>query len=140
VRVLLTPTPERLAAVVRTITGGLLDSDQPWSLACPTRPRRLRRCGAAVLDVPAADALPAALIAALEPDMRPEIPPLCLPIGRGVALAGQPGNGMTFGEHRCHLIALAMRRPEADVDPLGAIADVFTFHGIDPAAPFRYAG
>ena len=54
-----------------------------------------------------------------------------------MAVAGYPDNGMTFGEHRCHLIALALRRPASARDALRAIAETFTAHGIDPAQPYR---
>jgi hypothetical protein len=138
VRIVLSPAPHRLAAVVRAITGVLLDSAQPWALACATRPRRVRRCAAVILDLPSADALPDELLTALQPFLRPELPPLCLPLATGVALASHPANGMTFGEHRCHLLSLALRRPDARHDPLHAIAGVFSAHGIDPAAPHQY--
>lgn len=138
VRIVLSPAPDRLAAVVRTVTGAFLDSAQPWALACATKPHRVRRCAAVLLDLPSADALPAGLLPALAPALRPELPPLCLPLAAGVGLASHPSNGMTFGEHRCHLIALALRRPDAEHDPLRSIAEVFGTHGIAPAAPHRY--
>ena len=43
---------------------------------------------------------------------------------------------MTFGEHRCHLITLALRHPSGARDPLRSIAAVFAAHGLDPAAPY----
>lgn len=137
VRLLMTPRPDQLAAVVRTITGALLDSDQPWLLACATDPRRLRRTGSVVLDLAAADDLPDSTFDELVPSLRPLAPPLCLPVAPGIALAEFPDNQMTFGEHRCHLIAVALRRPEADAAPLAAIAEVFSRHGIAPAEPYR---
>jgi hypothetical protein len=137
-RIVLSPAPHRLAAVVRIVTSALLDSSEPWALACATKPRRVRRCAAVILDLPSAAAAPGALLAALEPLLRPELPPLCLPLATGVAVASHPANGMTFGEHRCHLLSLALRRPDAQDDPLHAIAEVFSAHGIDPAAPHQY--
>jgi hypothetical protein len=44
---------------------------------------------------------------------------------------------MTFGEHRCHLISLALGLPRAPQEPLSAIAEVFATHGVDPSAPHR---
>jgi hypothetical protein len=44
---------------------------------------------------------------------------------------------MTFGEHRCHLVALGMRQPQADADPLAAIAQVFARHGIAAERPYQ---
>ena len=137
VRLVLSPRPDRLAVAVRTVTAALSDSRLPWSLACATSPRRLRRTGGMVVDLPAEAAVPPGLIAALEPVLVPQLPPLCLPLGRGAALAGHPGDGMTFGEHRCHLIALALRSATYDGDAVAAVAGVFAAHGIDPAAPHR---
>jgi hypothetical protein len=137
VRVLCTPSPDRLAEFVATVTAALLDSDLPWSLTCATDPRRLRRTGAAVLDLPSLDALPAGLLDALAPALLPAAPPLCLPLAAGVAVAGYPDNGMTFGEHRCHLIALALRGAADAQNGLQAIAETFAAHGIDPAQPYR---
>ena len=105
--------------------------------ACATNPRRLRRVAPAVLDVRDLDTLPAGLLARLTPLLRAVTPPLCLPVAPGVAVATYPDNGMAFGEHRCHLIATALRHPSSAGDPLRAIAAVFTAHGIDPAAPHR---
>jgi hypothetical protein len=137
VRLMLTPNPDCLGVLVSTVTRALLDSDQPWSLGCATRPRRIARYGSAVLDVPGLDDLPAGLLDALVPLLRPVTPPLARPVAPGIGLAQYPDNGMTFGEHRCHLVALALRHPGGAGDPLRAIAAVFTAHGIDPAHPYR---
>jgi hypothetical protein len=136
-RILMTPASDRLAPVVRTVTRALLDRDEPWALACPTNPRRIRRCAAVILELPTTDLLSGELMSALEPDLRPESPPLCRPLGTGMVLSTSPANGLTFGEYRCHLISLALRRPDAEEDPLAVIAAVFRAHGIDPAAPYR---
>jgi hypothetical protein len=118
------------------VTTALLDSPQPWSLACATSPRRLRRCAAVVLDLHWPQ-LSAELLTALAPHLRPESPPLCLPLAPGVALAGHPGSTSTFGELRCRLVAAALRRVPDGADPLPEIAALFRAHGIDPATPYR---
>jgi len=134
VRVLFTPRADALVPFVNALTAGLRGAAFPWLLACPTDPRATRRSGYAVLHVPDAE-----LIADLLPDLVPLLedtrPPLALPLAPGVGLAADPDNGMTFGEHRCHLIALALGRPGWRRAPLDTIADVFSSHGIDPAAP-----
>ncbi len=137
VRLLLTPAPDRLADFVATVTGRLLPGRLPWSLGCATDPRRIARCGSAVLDLPHLDAIPAGLLDELEPLLQPVTPPLCLPVAPGVGAAEYPDNGMTFGEHRCHLVALALRHPSSERHPLRAIAAVFAAHGLDPAHPYR---
>jgi hypothetical protein len=137
VRLILTPRTDRLADLVTTVTAALLPTGIGWSFGCATRARRLARRGAAVLDVPSLVALPAGLLDQLEPLLHPVTPPLCLPVRPGVGVAEYPDNGMTFGEHRCHLVALALRHPSGARNPLRSIAAVFTAHGIDPAAPHR---
>ena len=139
VRVLLSPRPTALGDFVAAVTAALLDAAEPWQLACTTDPRRLSRSGSAVLCLPHETALPAGLLDRLGPLLRPVTPPLCLPLTPGAALAHYPDNGRSFGEHRCHLVALGLQLPAARREPLRAIADVFTSHGIDPAAPYRAA-
>ncbi len=135
VRILFTPDVDRIGAFVTTLTGALLEEPTPWSLGIATEARRVRRSGAAVLDLPGLDALPAGLLAELDPTLLPVDIPLCLPLAPGAALAQYPANGMTFGEHRCHLVALGVRHAKGD--ELAAIADVFVAHGLDPARPHR---
>jgi hypothetical protein len=137
VRLLFTPRPDALAEFVSTVTGRLITERGPWSLACAIDPRRIARYGGAVLDLPSLDAVPDGLVAELEPLLRPVAPPLCLPLAAGVGAAEYPDNGMTFGEHRCHLVALALRHPSSAKNPLRAIAAVFNAHGVDPAQPHR---
>ena len=66
IRVLFTPQPDRLGEFVNQLTHALLDSREPWALACATNPRRVRRVAPAVLDVRNLDALPAGLLARLD--------------------------------------------------------------------------
>lgn len=137
VRIMLSPRPDALAVFVRTVTSTLLHEPVPWLLACPTDAQRLRRPASSVLYLPHVDALPAALLPELRPLLRTATPPLCLPLAPGAALAEYPDNGMSFGEHRCHLLALALGTARARRTPLRAIAEVFSSHGIDPSAPHR---
>ncbi len=137
VRIVLTPHPGRLAAFVRTVTGALLDSSAPWGLACATRPSRMRRAGGAVLQLPDLDALPEGLLDELAGLLHPVVSPLGAPLAAGAALVVAPTTGMTFGEHRCHLVAVALRQPAAAADPLGTIASVFAAHGVRPATTWR---
>lgn len=137
VRLLLTPRPDQLFPFVAAVTGRLLGVRMPWSLGCAIDPWRIARVGCAVLDLPALDAVPDGLLDELAPLLRPVAPPLCLPVVPGIGAADYPDNGMTFGEYRCHLIALALRHRHAGREPLPAIAAVFQAYGIDPAEPHR---
>ena len=135
VRIVMTPLPDALPEFVSTVTTALIDDPAPWMLACATDVRRLRRSGGAVLHVADPAIVTGALIESLAPTLRATRPPLCLPLAPGLGLAEYPDNGMSFGEHRCHLIALALRTRGARRAPLQAIAEVFASHGIDPRAP-----
>jgi hypothetical protein len=137
VRLLFTPRPDRLVDFVAAVTERMLPEAGPWLLACATDPRRIARYGCALLDVPALSSVPAGLLDTVAPMLRPAIPPLSLPLAPGVGAAEYPDNGMTFGEHRCHLVALALRQPRRSGDPLRSIARVFAAHGLDPAHPHR---
>ncbi|MDT4938392.1 MAG: hypothetical protein QOG80_2063 [Pseudonocardiales bacterium] len=137
VRIMFSPEPDAMATFVHTVTGALRTIPAPWLLACPVDPARLARASAATVYLPAAEMLPAGLLEQLAPVLRDAAPPLCRPLAAGVALGQAPGNGMSFGEHRCHLVALALRTHAARRDPLGAVADVFRTHGVDPAHPYR---
>ena len=136
VRLMLSPRTDRLAELVTLVTTALLPTEIAWSLGCATRAPRLARLGAAVLDVPSLESLPAGLLDQVAPLLHPAAPPLCLPVRPGIGLAEYPDNGMTFGEHRCHLVALALRHPSSATNPLRTIAAVFGAHDIDPARPY----
>lgn len=137
VRILLSPRPDALAEFIGTLTAELLGAPIPWLLACTTDARRLRQAASAMLYVPDAALLAPELTERLRPLLRPASPPLCLPLAPGIAVSENPGNGMSFGAHRCHLVALGLRKRRRD--PLRSIADAFAANGIDPAAPHRSA-
>jgi hypothetical protein len=136
VRVLLSPQPGLLGEFVATITRFMRAASTPWLLACTTDPARVARLSAATLYVQNSAALPDGLVPELGPLLRENTPPLSLPLVAGAGLAQAPGNGMSFGEHRCHLVALALRTAEARREALTSVADVFRQHRIDPARPY----
>ncbi|HZZ97948.1 MAG TPA: T3SS effector HopA1 family protein [Jatrophihabitantaceae bacterium] len=133
-RVLMSAEHDCAALLVGALTSQL--RDVPYLLACPTDASRLARRGSIVLYLPRLRVLTPELVGTLATLLRAETPPLCLPLAPGIAVAQYPDNGMTFGEHRCHLVALALR-DGAQGAALTAIADVFAAHGVDPAAPYR---
>ena len=117
VRLMLTPRPERIADVVRELTAALLTERAPWLIACTTDARRLRRVGGCAVLVPDVEVLRPELLVRIAPLLQPVTPPLCLPVAAGVGLADTPDNGMSFGELRCHLVALGLNAAGA---PAGA--------------------
>lgn len=144
-RVLLSPRAECIADVVALLTDRL--RFVPYVLACPTVPTHLARSGAVALHLSRLSALTPEIVGDLGALMRADTPPLCLPLRAGIAVAQYPDNGMTFGEHRCHLLALALAAVPAGTGAeaesaggpasLAAIAEVFAAHGIDPSTPYR---
>ena len=135
-RVLLSPRAECVVDVVALLTERL--RFVPYVLACPTVATHLARSGAVVLHLSRLSALTPDLAAELGGFLRVDTPPLCLPLRPGIAVAQYPDNGMTFGEHRCHLLALALAASAgAGAASLDAIAEVFAAHGVDPSAPYR---
>ncbi len=135
-RVVLSPHPERAAELVARLTWAL--REVPYLLSAPIEPARLAAHGAGVLRLARRSSLTPELLREIGPCLRPDSPPLCLPVAPGVALAESPHNGMTFGEHRCRLVAMALQSAAAG-NALRAIADVFSAHGVDPSAPHRSA-
>jgi hypothetical protein len=136
-RVFLSPDATRLADFVHIATGYLRTQSDPWLLSLATDPRRLARIAPATLYVPAGSAPPAGMLDDLAPLLRPDTPPLCRVVRAGVATAQIPGNGMGFGEHRSHLLALALGNAAGRRVPLAAAAEVFGAHGVDPLHPHR---
>jgi hypothetical protein len=72
----------------------------------------------------------------------PAVPAFTREVAPGIAVADDPGDGVSFGYHRCALIAqglAASNAPEPHVR-LGAIIDAFLRVGVDPARPHLGAG
>jgi class II lanthipeptide synthase len=77
--------------------------------------------------------------------LRDDVPLFTERLARGLGVAEDPGGGMSFGQHRCRLIAralLAARQGEApDLRAkLRAIFEAFRREGLDPLAPHLQAG
>jgi hypothetical protein len=43
--------------------------------------------------------------------LRPDVPPLTKELARGLSLAEDPGDGLSFGESRCAALARALDHP-----------------------------
>jgi hypothetical protein len=99
--------------LVARVTYALNGSSLPFSLELPDNPARYGRRGGAVLvldrtDVAAAMKLLRPLLRALGPHLDDRAPAFTKPLARGLALAEEPGDGQSFGEHRCRLLAEAI--------------------------------
>ncbi|MBV9124061.1 MAG: hypothetical protein JO112_11940, partial [Planctomycetes bacterium] len=81
----------------------------------------------------------------LAADLRPEVPLLTKPLAPGLGLAEDPRHALSFGYHRCSLIAQALWRSFQQGDRnrearMATLAAAFRETGRDPAAPFLEPG
>ena len=133
--------------VVRMLTSRLNADDVPFELKVATHPLELHRCDAAVLYLSvehfhATRATLAAIASDATAYLRPRIPALTLELAPGVGLAEGTRDAVSFGTHRCGLIAEAvvraheqgLTRPAAR---LAMVADRFAEAGVALDAPYR---
>lgn len=136
---------EYLPEVVARLTGAFGDVDWPWMLKCSVDPDTHARPDATVLyiSLDGVEALAAeidAVAAALAPHARSCAPPLTLPIHPGVAVAFDPPEGQSFGEHRCRLIveALGSASISGDETGLSGVQARMADAGVRPDRPWAF--
>lgn len=148
-RLYLAPRTSTVVDLVAGLTAVLIDLGRPWLLKCVAEPALLGRADAVVVYLPDAD-LPAAgrrVVAEVAALTRPVRVPFTAPLAPGISWAEDPGDGMSFGETVCRLLAGAFtawesegRGPVGEAEPprlLETVADHLDRHGLDPAAPHR---
>ncbi|MEO8285169.1 MAG: lanthionine synthetase LanC family protein [Chloroflexota bacterium] len=106
-------TPDGAVTLMRLLTPALNEAGIPFRLKTLNDPDRYDRCDAAVLYVRSADyAAVAQIVAAYYPhllsELREPTPALTMRLAYGLGLAEDPGDGDSFGLHRCGLIADAL--------------------------------
>jgi hypothetical protein len=118
--------------------------DHRFSLKCSSRAAGFTRVDSLVVYVERAawaDLLDPICAAArqLASHLRPSVPPLTLPLGMGVACAEDPGNGESFGQHRCRLLVPGLRRLLAGGrdDGVAIFVETLRAAGIDPQRPWQ---
>lgn len=128
-----------LPGLVSALTDELADEEDPWLLKCAVDPDVHCRADATVAYLTAGAvrrraASMAEIAAGLGSSAGPNAPPLTLRVAPGLAAAVDPGEGESFGEHRCRLVAeaLAGRRGPA----LDAVVDRLAADGVTPARPW----
>lgn len=143
-------TAEGAVPFVRNATSLLNGARVPFRLKVINDPARFNRCDAAVVYVPKSSFKAAAEIMArvypeVEISMRQVIPALTKPLAPGVGLAEDPGQGESFGLHRCQLLAegmaLAHERGKRSVkERLQVVTERFAEDGISLQTPFLNPG
>jgi len=76
----------------------------------------------------------------LQDSLAARIPPLTLELSRGLAVAEDPGDGQSFGQHRCGLLVRAARSHDHGADDdtlLQAARAALSSAGVDPVNPHR---
>lgn len=143
-------TAEGAVPFVRHATSALNRAHLPFRLKVVNDPARFTRCDAAVVYVPKSDYEAAAeVLEKVYPkvaiSLRQEIPALTKPLASGIGLAEDPGQGESFGQNRCQLLAEGMIRAheqgkKSAKERLQAVADRFAEDGISLEAPFLNPG
>ncbi|GHB50303.1 hypothetical protein GCM10007094_44470 [Pseudovibrio japonicus] len=146
VRFYLHASPDSVTNLVASLTKLLNDEDCAFTLKVMNFASRQDRCDAVVLYLSRADflSLKAPLLDALKtlaPKLLPGIPMLTKRIANGIGMADNPitdhRDPVSFGSHRCRLIARAMtdafhtKKPE-----LEAVLAAFKAEGLDPEKPY----
>jgi hypothetical protein len=142
--------PEGAVPFVREATASLNAARIGARLKVVSHPWGFDRCDAAVLyvagcDLPVASAVVRTLHSVLAPYLEPEVPALTLRVAPGVALAEDPGEGSSFGQHRCRLIAEGLIRANEEggasvEERVSAVLETLSAGGVEPAAPYLNAG
>jgi hypothetical protein len=105
-------TPETAVPFMAMLTEHLNGAGVPFRAKVLNTPYAYHRADAGVLYLErpwyrrSSDLL-ARIYRGLQGRLRQEVPLFTRPVAAGLGVAEDPANGMSFGQHRCHLIALA---------------------------------
>jgi len=138
------------ALLITTVTGALDDQRIPFRIKVLRTPAAYVRADSAVLYLPstrfdqAASTL-APVHAILAPTLRNSVPMFTKRIALGLSLAEDPGDGLSFGQHRSRLVARALWQARCDggndiESRVAAISAAFRREGLDPLKPYLSAG
>ncbi|HEY4659515.1 MAG TPA: T3SS effector HopA1 family protein [Gemmatimonadaceae bacterium] len=150
VRVYWNVHPGGAVALTAQLTAALNESRVPFLLKVADDPGSFARCDSAVLYLPRARyratvPLLAATHRRLREFMRAPLSAFVKRLAHGLGAADDPGDGSSFGEHRCRLVAATLARPEAALatsvgERLDAVRTALRRDGYDPAALFLNPG
>lgn len=136
--------------LMRSATTQLNTAGIPFRLKMVSDPEGYTRCDAAVLYLPkqcypAAEQIVAALHHESRDDISDAIPALTKQLAIGLGLAEDPGDGSSFGMHRCGLVAEGIIRAREQGTRsmhkrLMAVIACFSEAGIDSGQPYLNPG
>src|SRR6185295_1593157 len=136
-------TPEAAVPFMSTVTKHLNGAGVPFRAKVLNTPHAYHRADAGVLYLERpwyrrSTALLTRMYRELERDLRREVPLFTRPLAAGLGMAEDPANGMSFGQHRCHLVALAswtsFTRGESTLEARAAtLARSITAAHLDPS-------
>jgi hypothetical protein len=137
--------PETAVPFMATLTEHLSGAGVPFRAKVLNAPHAYHRADAGVLYLERpwyrrSTALLARIYREIQAGLRREVPLFTRLLAAGLAMAEDPVNGMSFGQHRCHLIALAswssFTRGEATVDARAStLAALMNAAGLNPSRP-----
>jgi hypothetical protein len=143
-------TPDCAAEFVESATARLNEGRLPFRIKVLQDPSLYTRCDAGVVytrkrDYRCVSRILADVYAELSRLLKPAIPAFAKPLAAGLGLAEDPGDGQSFGEHRCQLLADALIAAHESglrsvPDRTRAVADRFEREGLDLAATFLNPG
>lgn len=143
-------TAETSPLWIREITRRFNEAGVPFHAKVQSDPSAYFRADAGVLYVARADlvsamALLPGLHLAVARHLRQPTPMFTKQLARGLAVAEDPGDGRSFGQHRCQLVAESLvcafeNRKTAFHDRTGAVAARFAEEGLVLARPWLNAG
>jgi len=136
--------------LVARLTYALNSASLSFSLELLDNPARYGGLSPAVLvlsrtDFAAAIKILRPLLRSVGPQLADGAPPFTKPLTRGLAVAEEPGDGESFGEHRCRLLAeaivIASERGQRTMHQrLAVVHDRFRVAGIALDAPYLEPG
>lgn len=150
-RVYLAPVAREVGRLVHAVTRVLEAQGCDWAFKVGVDVATLARGDGAVVYVPdrALEPVVEALAGAARPFVRDGYPPLTARLAPGIAWAQDPGDGDSFGERTCDLLARAVSAGDRRDNPhdadagspddldafLERLAAVYRAAGLDPGAP-----
>lgn len=143
VRVYVNVGPDGIGHAVRRIVAWLVDEDIKFRMKCPTSLAGFARVDALVLyleraDWPQLQDAVGSWAEDIAPLVRPGCPALTLSIAPGVGFAEDPGNGRSFGQHRCGLLAdVIIKLPQESADVAAQLERAIAAAGIMATQPWR---